>query len=274
MVYFILQFENIIEAIKSIGFSEYEAKVYISLLKEHPQNGNALSQSSGVPGSKVYEVLRKMQEKGFVFTVTDGDNLKRKRFSPLPYQDLISKTEMEFTQNISLIQESFEMMTKRVISNWTELYNIEGYNTTMELIKEEINNATTEIIMVSWNKEFEILLPSIKEANNRKVNIATITFDEYSEDLSWSHVNHAPIPSALKKHTGELSIVLDNSKAIIFDSATEIPNAVISSYYSMVKAIRNYITHDIYLNRIHSDLNKEFKTLYGDDFKKLYDTTI
>ena len=265
---------DVIEALKNIGFAEYEAKVYITLLREHPQNGNTLSQSSGVPGSKVYEVLKKMQEKGYVYLVTTGSNSKIKRYSPLPYNDLIEKTEENFTQNLSLIQDSLDDMTENLVSNWTELYNIEGYNTTLELIKEEIKNATSEIIMVCWYKELQILLPLLKDAHKRGVTIATITFDIISDDISWHHVNHAPIPGSLEKHLGELSVVIDNSKAIIFDSAIDMPNAVISSYYSMVKVIRNYITHDLYLNRIHMDLEKEFKALYGEDLKKLFDNTI
>ena len=43
-----------------IGFSEYEAKVYLALLHESPGTGYQLSKKSGVPRSMVYEALGRL----------------------------------------------------------------------------------------------------------------------------------------------------------------------------------------------------------------------
>lgn len=43
-----------------IGFTEYEAKVYLALLRENPATGYQLSKSSGVPRSMVYEALGRL----------------------------------------------------------------------------------------------------------------------------------------------------------------------------------------------------------------------
>jgi HTH-type transcriptional regulator, sugar sensing transcriptional regulator len=69
---------------------------------------------------------------------------------------------------------------------------------------------------------------------------------------------------------GEPCLVIDDKKAIILDSEDGVPNSVISSHYSMVKTIRNYIKNDIFVNRTHYDLKDEFYAYYGENLERLY----
>lgn len=48
--------ESVVEKLKRIGLTEYEAKVYLSLLKDHLNSATKLSESSGVPRTKIYSV--------------------------------------------------------------------------------------------------------------------------------------------------------------------------------------------------------------------------
>lgn len=49
-----------------IGLTQYEAKTYLSLLKSGSVKGSTLSKKSGVPHSKIYEVMYKLADKKFV----------------------------------------------------------------------------------------------------------------------------------------------------------------------------------------------------------------
>lgn len=267
-----MNIEEIINSLKSFGFTEYEAKVYLSLIKQHPQNGNSLSQASGVPASKVYEILRKLQEKGYVFLISTGKNSSTKRYSPLPYQDLLKMENEKFSKNITTLQDSFEKMIINSDSDWNMLYNIEGYETSMDVIKNEIEGASSELMMVCWSKELRYLYPSLMEAYNRGIKIVTIFFDDVSNEIPWHHFFHSQISRTLEGHIGELCIVIDNTKAIIMDSEGGTPNSVLSSHRSMVKTIRNYIRHDIFVNRVHKDLQDEFDAFYGKNLEGFYGT--
>ena len=46
--------EAIVNRLQILGFSLYEARVYVGLLRHGPQNGNEVSKSAGLPSSKVY----------------------------------------------------------------------------------------------------------------------------------------------------------------------------------------------------------------------------
>ena len=54
---------KIISHLIEVGFSEYEAKVYASLVKTNPATAYEIAKNSGIPTSKIYEVISKLQEK-------------------------------------------------------------------------------------------------------------------------------------------------------------------------------------------------------------------
>src|SRR5260370_21732100 len=55
-------------ALKDFGLTEYEVKVYISLVESGPLAAAQLSRSASVPYSKIYEILGNLERKGWVET--------------------------------------------------------------------------------------------------------------------------------------------------------------------------------------------------------------
>ncbi len=53
-----------LEKLRQLGWSEYEAKAYLALLGRHPATGYGVGKASGVPTAKVYEALAKLVERG------------------------------------------------------------------------------------------------------------------------------------------------------------------------------------------------------------------
>ena len=79
-------------ALTEIGFTEYEAKVYLALLRENPANGYQVSKKSGVPRSMVYEALGRLSTRGAVLeTIEDRATLYR----PLPPEMLLDRHQKE-----------------------------------------------------------------------------------------------------------------------------------------------------------------------------------
>ena len=58
-----------------LGLSEYEARVYVSLVMEGASEARRLSMRCGVPRTKVYATLKKLMERGLVFELP-GDPRK------------------------------------------------------------------------------------------------------------------------------------------------------------------------------------------------------
>nr|WP_255437525.1 helix-turn-helix domain-containing protein [Thalassobacillus sp. CUG 92003] len=254
---------------KEFGMTEYEAKIYVSLLSHQPSNGNNIAKLSGVPTPKVYGALQKMKEQGLVFTVSGGNNGKQVRYSPLPYKELLKTKKDTFMNHLDFLDDSLAEVSANSDVDWSELFLIEGYSASMEVVQTAISECESQLIISCWNREFEELKDLLFKTHQRGIKIVTLIFDEDQTDVPWDSFTHYKEGLALGRHSGEFSIVVDNRKAILLHSLEDAPHSVVSSHPVMVSTTRNYIRHDIYVNRIINDFESTITEHYGRSLENL-----
>ncbi|WP_152640098.1 TrmB family transcriptional regulator [Virgibacillus necropolis] len=264
-----MKLKQVVDSLKKLGFTEYEAKIYLGLLRSHPANGNAIAKLSGVPTPKVYETVRKMLEREIIFTVSGGEEGKKVRYSPLPYKDLLNQKKKSFSGNMSFLSEALVEVSSMSDTDWTELFVIRGYSSAMEAVESSIKNSKSEIVMSCWCTELDVLIEPLTEAHNRGVNIVTLAFDDSDREVLWRNFKHYGGKTVLFRHGGELSIVIDHSKAIVLQSLNDSPHAVVSGHPVTISTTRNYIRHDIYVNRMLDDFEGVMKQRYGNELEHL-----
>src|SRR4030067_1614035 len=52
--------------LRELGFSDYEIKVYITLLQYETLKGKDISEKSRVPNGRTYNILEKLEKKGLI----------------------------------------------------------------------------------------------------------------------------------------------------------------------------------------------------------------
>lgn len=107
------------------------------------------------------------------------------------------------------------------------------------------------------------------DAYGRGVSIISIIFDETHLSLPWKDFKHYKSETAEGRHSGELSCVIDLKKVIILESDAQKSYGIVSSHQAMVKTTRNYIRHDIYVNRLLHDFSKQIESQYGKELQGL-----
>ena len=91
------------KSLDKIGLTSYEIRTFTSLLKGGELTASDLSQKSGVPYSKIYEVLGTLEEKGWVGS---DDSRPTKYLAKSPSTALETtkqKQELEFKNNQNII---------------------------------------------------------------------------------------------------------------------------------------------------------------------------
>ncbi|WP_424236939.1 TrmB family transcriptional regulator [Bhargavaea ginsengi] len=262
---------NVLATLKKYGFTEYEAKIYLALLQRHPMNGNEIAKQSGVPSPKVYETLKRMNERTVVFSVSDGSSSNKKLYSPLPYEELLSVMEAEFEEDTALLNGYFQSLSTNLDVDWSELYHITGYAASLDTLRELIAGADSNIYISGWTAELSQLEGELREAHARGVKIVSISFDPIPAPVPWHHYKHHEGPFSDRRHVGELSCAIDDERVFILHSATGEAHSVISSHAALVRTTVNYIRHDIYVNQVVSDFHEELAAKYGEQFEKLLD---
>ncbi|MFQ5910700.1 MAG: TrmB family transcriptional regulator [Thermoplasmata archaeon] len=58
--------EDLVEKLRRLGLTRYEAKAYLSLLKDNLSSAVKLSEKSEVPRTRIYAVLESLRDKGWV----------------------------------------------------------------------------------------------------------------------------------------------------------------------------------------------------------------
>src|SRR5213595_4365948 len=89
-------------ALKEFGLTEYEVKVYVSLVESGTQAASELSRTASIPYSKIYEILGNLERKGWVETEQGRPS---KYYAKPPSMALdSSRARMENTLKLSQIE--------------------------------------------------------------------------------------------------------------------------------------------------------------------------
>ena len=61
--------KNLILLLQNIGFSQYEARAYLALLQQSSVTGYELAKNSGIPASKIYQILNRLIERELILVI-------------------------------------------------------------------------------------------------------------------------------------------------------------------------------------------------------------
>jgi len=141
--------ERIVENLKLLGMSEYEAKVYVSLVKLGKATARDVHDDSGVPRARVYDVLDKLAKRGFV----DVEEAEPKRYKAVEPEKIVEKLKRRY---IAAAEESLLELEKLKFYKRGEfspaLVMREEWNI-KERIRELVNRSEREVLMLSSNPE-------------------------------------------------------------------------------------------------------------------------
>jgi sugar-specific transcriptional regulator TrmB len=138
--------ESVVEQIKRIGLTEYEAKAYLALLNTHLSTAAQVSEKSSVPRTKIYSVLESLQRKGWI-RMYSGVPLLFKAIEPLKVFEQIKEDYAKFLASV-------QTTLKEKVNNMKEKFVIKKFGISVEELKKEIgkaktveiNNATTDFV--------------------------------------------------------------------------------------------------------------------------------
>jgi sugar-specific transcriptional regulator TrmB len=165
---------------RHLGLSEYEARVYVSLVTEGASEARKLSIRCEVPRTKVYATLKKLIERGLVFELP-GEPRKFASTSPaeafkqylLHFKEETSDRVVSLVESdevVSLLEEAYEKMQSTIEPRKEEVWIVQGRSEIITKMKEMLSYAkknvdvvTTEDGFVWFWKTFDKLLDRLVE---------------------------------------------------------------------------------------------------------------
>lgn len=159
--------------LESLGFSQNEAKVYTTLLRNKRLNGYEIAKLSGVSRSLVYEVVNRLVGKGILLRLEGEPNY----YIPLEYEKLMARIKRENEENITRA-EAFLKGLAQGEENRDYVLNIVGYDKFMKKAAALIDSAEEEISLSIWHNELSVLRQALEHAVERGIKVYIFSFEE------------------------------------------------------------------------------------------------
>lgn len=147
--------------LKDAGLSKYQSQAYTSLLRLGTASATELAGESGVPAARIYDVLRDLEDRGYVETY-DGDSLRARASDPAEVLDDLRKRSEEFSAAADEIETRWE--SPALDHHHVDI--VKRFDTVFEHASEAIADAKTEVQVAVTPAEFRRLRTSLKSAHD------------------------------------------------------------------------------------------------------------
>lgn len=258
---------RLIEHFMYIGFSEYEARAYLALTGRHPATAYELARASGIPTSKIYEVLSRLEEKDMVSAV--GEDGKRK-YIPAEPGEFAESFEAKVRGTLRLLREGLSGI--RGEAGASHIWTIKDHDRLMDKAGRMALEAEKTLLLSIWGEEMEHLAAPLKSAAERGVQIAVVHFG--APRIKVGQVFQHPAEHTLYRERGGrgLAIVAD-AEAALMGAVMEGGGAdgMWSANMGFVTLVEDYIRHDIFVMKVTRRFDRELARAFGRDYKKLRD---
>ena len=254
-------------ALNEIGFTEYEAKVYLALLREHPATGYQLSKESGVPRSMVYEALKRLHNRGAALETVDG---RSTLYSPMPPQVLLDRHQMEHEQLLSDLREGLAELYTAIADD--RVWTIGGKTAVLAYAAKLIHEAESELYLVLTDADLDVLRPNIIAADARGVTIRTLLTGE--DTLACGQVAyHPPLESELQGITATLLVDADDREVLIAGSnPRQETTATITRNQDLVLIARQFVWMEMFTQRIYAKLGDDLLARLDPEDREIFES--
>jgi sugar-specific transcriptional regulator TrmB len=232
----------------ALGFTEYEGKVYLALLKESPANGYQLSKRTGVPRSMVYEALGRLHTRGAV--LKSGDK-RRTIYRPLPPAQLLDRYDRVHRE---LIAELHEGLSEIYDTQDEEvLWSISGEAAILSYASQMIQKSDQDIYLVLGDSALERLREEILSSCARGIKVGALLTGQ--GELDCEQVSyHPPEESEIQELGNMLVVVIDGNECLIANLDVEM-SATVTTNKNLVLISRQFVWMELFAQRVYEKLD-------------------
>lgn len=252
--------------LKQLGFSEYEAKAYMALVHDSPLTAYELSKTSGIPSSKIYEVLRKLEFRQMIQSI-HGE--RSKIFVPVPPDEFVQNFRSSVEDNLHAVKH--ELATVKTGMDTSYTWHIKNYASLIHRAKRMITTARGSLLLLLWKEEMDELELPLSEAMQRGVKIAAVHYG--FTDVKMSQIYIHPVEDTIYSVKGIRGFILvaDVKEAVNGKIDSKGTDAIWSMNEGFVTIAEDYIRHDIYFMKTLQRFAPLMRKKFGDRYEKLRD---
>ena len=249
---------ELISQLTKFGFTQNESKAYLTLLKHCPRTGYEVSQHSGVPRSAIYEILRKLELRGVIYS----EGKKPTHYFPIPPEQLALQLTSQFDHNIHDLKDKLSELNTPLSGQQT--WNIKGYNAMIDHARIMIDDAKESIYISIWDRECSELKIQLGQAESRGLDICVFSFTKLSRSFGSVFSYNIDEEKLRKIWHRQIVMIADKKNSILGGADKTVDNqCIFTDNSSIVDICLNYLILDLTLfsQRKNIDVQKNISRM-------------
>jgi Cd2+/Zn2+-exporting ATPase len=230
--------------LSAIGFTEYEAKVYLALLSDNPATGYQLGKKAGIPRSMVYEALGRLHARGAIMRTGDQ---RATLYRPVPPDLLLDRHAQEQQRLTQALRTSLNALYTSEAEE--HIWSISGESAVMAYARQTVQEAQTELLMVLPDRMVAALRDEVAVACARGVAVSSLLTG--TAELACGEVARHPLQeSELQELTTMFLLVADGKRCLMASVEPEL-TATLATNRNLVFIARQFVWMELFTQRLH-----------------------
>ncbi|WP_276253664.1 TrmB family transcriptional regulator [Halomontanus rarus] len=158
--------DELITVLEDAGLSPYQADAFVTILKLGSASATDIAKASSVPDPRIYDVLRDLEEKGYIETY-EQDSLHARAHSPA-----------EVLEDLRGRADRFEVAADEIEDRWSrpdieehKVSIVKRIDTVLDRAESLIRTAENQIQIGVTREQFDRLAGALGDAHDRGVHI-------------------------------------------------------------------------------------------------------
>jgi len=171
--------EELSEVLQAADLSFYQADAYVTLLELGTASATEVARSSEVPDARIYDVLRDLDELGYV-ELYEQDTFQARATDPETVVENLTQRATRFEDAASEIKDRYEQPT---LDTHT-VSIVKRFDTVLEAARTFVAEAETQIHATLTPEQYDALRDDLAEAKGRGVTVnLTVLYRDEDDEL-------------------------------------------------------------------------------------------
>lgn len=169
--------DELTAVLEDAGLSPYQSEAYVTLLGLGTASATDVAEACDVPDPRIYDVLRDLEEKGYVETFQQ-DSLTARAHDPREVRGDLESRSAQFLEAADAIEERW---SQPAVSDH-ELTVVKRFGTVVERAQELIRAAETQVTVAVPAADVDVIADDLAAAHERGVLVRITVSAEHPED--------------------------------------------------------------------------------------------
>lgn len=238
---------SLINKLQNFGLNQYEAKAYVSLLSIGTSNAYSISKASGIPRSRIYDILESLTNRGVVMFEETSDNVKN--YTALPSEVFLERIREEWSSNYGEVEKELKQIEAKEKKDDIYVSTVKGEKNILTFCRNLMNDAKEQVVISIWGNMYSELLPDLQKCIERGCKVSGITFGVENPISVLDKHRMNKIHNSVEKKPW--FILSSDSKKLLYGHSSELNgNAFYTDDPTHIYLLEDYIFHDIVINRL------------------------